>query len=763
MPTVFRILGPTAIDLTDTTKYVGMYGSAAMDRQIDQALTPVPSLAKVIASGRHPGALKFTVDLAITGSTFTVLADNYNAIAKQIELAVEYAESNKGSGNVVLEYQPTGANFRTTYDIVGGQLDPMPSAGEPAGKWALHCKLTLMCQPYGYYTGETNQTIASNVANYTLTSALTPVGTARAPGKVYIKNRTASSTYEYIRVGNRSQRAGANFVGPYFPGTGSPSGYAVARGTGSTPSGNNIVFTLANLATNGNMAGATGGTSGSELVADPGFELSTTWTPVGSQGFNDTSTPHAGTHNGTVLGGDGTTAFFQQIVTGLVPGQAYRFEIWMRSIVTQQIGVGAMCKLTNVGHGVYPTGTFPGDGSKTMVENTATYTKHTWDFMAANTSIEIRLYNTGVGAAFFDDVTLKVLNELPTPGWASVGFTSAHKAVDTEGEPAGQRTWNGGNALAVGPGAANASYVFTSFAGVSGATYRVRCVAYVTAGAGYAHMTVGASGAGSTSFDAKTISTGWTLLEGTIYAGTGATTIVVELYCDSQTAAIYDSVQVLRENDAANELARFTITSNISYNTGIFRCYARVKVTGQSFALQSKYGGPTGQVITNPPSIVAASTTFRVVDLGRVALPEFPLDALSMGITALSFGIWLDQADMDDIADVDTSSTCEIAEVELVPIDEWFFEVETPAGQGIATNEYLIVDATQRVPICYHADSSAFVIKELAINGTWPYLIPTGNAKLCVHVARSRSDDRGSADSFDTIWYSPGAYDWVHN
>lgn len=767
-------IGPGTIDLANTAVAVAMYKSASMERAISQPASKFPGLNTYRLTDRAPGPLALSVNLALTGATIPLAVGTYNSIAQLLDIARFYARDNQGVGQVQLEYREAGGVVSTIFDVLDGIIEPMPDGGETAGKWIQNIKLTLFCQPFGRDKTATNM-VSGTLANYAAALQGGGIGgTQAAPMRIRVQNKTGG-TYDYIRVGYRAFLVSANFINPYLPGVGG-TGYATVRGSGSAVSGNDIIYTITNQLSDAGFEGSWAApTLGSELISNGTFagSSSTGWALSAIQGGSTTPDPldMATLPNSLGLTTVNPYAYYYQTVA-VTAGKSYRLTVDMKNTTAQGAGAGASVTILGAGlsstpdslvanygigslfpgtYGAVLTGHYP-EPSKRLVEIGTSLTTHTWDFIAEKSFVQIWLRNDGSSEVFFDNVSLKSISAV-APGWTKQGTPGVYQAIDSEGEVAGSRVAEGSFAQGIGDGSApGGSIIFHDVTTVSGGIYHIKARMRRTSGNG--NLNIRAETYGGTNVTITTASPTFVTVEG-LFTTTSLSTIMI--WGDAGTSGIVDDISIIRDDVGFNELVRFTINANQKDNSGVFRVFARIKATTKNFILQTKHGGPLGQNITGPPTVITPSATFKMVDLGRISLPEYPVPN-EVVLGNLAFGIWLDLADMGTIT---PGGSVEIAEVELIPIDEWYFEVEAPTGQGPALNEYLVVDSLSRMPVCYRADSSGNFLANLPFTGAWPFANSFDPARIYVHVARSRVSDNGSSDSFviETLAYP--CYDWL--
>lgn len=778
-------LGPAsggALVLTDHTKH-GLAGNGLRLRPTREYIREsLPDIDGSRLVSHRATEMELTAMLHLAGTSHDNLIANWRNVQDMLRKAALYAEENIGEP-IEFRYKWNNATNVVVFDVLSGQMTtPVVDDTGLISSYLFDTPLVLICQPYARDPSLTTLTLASS-GNYAAWAPTAITGDVRPPARLRIRNQS-SGTYDYIRVAMRSRGTVANFISRYEPGRSAPTGYTITRPSSraaANADGLHLDVTYASNLSDGLMEGAySGPTLGSELVSNGTFA-------TGAGGLGAAIEPAAGwfryglasaTSAGTFViaagSSDGRLSFFYQNVP-VVAGQSYRFSISMLNSVAQGSGTGAKVALIGAGISTTPhpdiaPGEAAPDGSgsittnygaitsgysKVLVESGTGATTHTWDFVAEKSFVQVRLYNDGNGTATFDNASLKTV-KARAAGWSvSGGVIGNYEAVDNEGETAGSRVYQGSSAQGFGTGDASLNFLSHSFTMVSGVTYRVSAQMKRTGGTNNVNLIVFDSFSpvvplASLVANSPTLTT----VEGTFVAPSTAGLII--LYCGAGTGGIVDNIIITPNDNAQNELVRFTVTTNIADFQGQFRVYARCRTQVNPFELQIRSGGPNGNrsaadSVTVTP-VAGATTNYQVVSLGRVNIPERDMP-FGQAMSSFSFGIWLVPTAMGDVS---ASSTLEIWDVELVPIDEAFWELIAPSGQGPAGNEYAIIDTQARIPLTYLADSSGNHKASLPHGGSRLQL-PIGTFRVYVHVAQSVSNDPvGGTNNFSAdINYYP--------
>lgn len=760
-------LGPAsggALVLTDHTKH-GLSGNGLRLRPTREYIREsLPGIDGSRLVSHRATEMELTAMLHLAGTSHDNLITNWRNVQDMLRKAALYAEENIGEP-IEFRYKWNNATNVVVFDVLSGQMTtPVVDDTGLISSYLFDTPLVLVCQPYARDPSLTTATLGAS-ANYTAWTPTAIVGDVPPPLRLRIKNANAT-TYEYFRVAMRSRGTVANFISRFQPGLASPSGYTITKPSSrvTTPSPPTLLVTYASLLSDGGMEGAyTGPSLGvTELVtngtfaAGPGplggtIEPATKWFQNGGA----TATLTGGAL--VVTGGDGHTGFFYQNVP-VSAGMSYRFSISMLNSTAQGTGTGAKVALIGAGISTTPNplivagetapsqtfadaadyGAITSGYSKVMVESGTGVVTHTWDFVAEKSYVQIRLYNDGNGTATFDNASLKTVLARAS-GWTANGTIGHYEATDTEGETAGSRVYSGSSAQGVGAGTAGVNTLTHAWTAVVGVTYRVSAQIKRTGGTGNVNLLALTGGAGPTLVGSSPT---LTTVEGTVTAT--STTGAVVLFCDAGTGGIVDNIIITPNSASQNELVRFTITTNIADFQGQFRVYARCRTQVNPFELQIRSGGPNGdRSAADSVTVPAVATNFQLVSLGRVNIPERDLP-FGTSMASFSFGIWLVPSAMGDVS---ASSTLEIEDVELVPIDEGFWELICPVGQGPTINEHACIDTQARIPITYLGDAVTNHKASLPHGGSRLQL-PIGACRIYVHVAASTLNDAGASHQF---------------
>lgn len=769
-------LGPasgTVLDLLDHTKHA-LAARSFLPRQAYEVTLEAlarggqDGVALVDYSARE---LVIRSVLHLAGTSDDVLITNWRNIQAMKRRAIAYWKSNRGAP-IELRYKFPGATNTMVFDVISLALDATIDEIDLAGHFMFDTPITFTCQPYGRDVSATSLSVGST-ANYGTWTPSDIVGDAPPPARARVRNLTGG-TYDYIRLAMRSTGTVANFISRYQPGHNAPSGYTIGYvGPRAAQNGDHLHLDVAYapLLANADFEGSyTTNVSATELVTNGTFPASI----AGWDTFGVSNLLWDGTSAMWVTGGDGWSRFTYQNVA-VIPGQSYRFSCKMANQDAQQ-GAGTGVSVTLIGVGVSSTpnpGELPGATSPVYGVNTPGYSKvmvepqylgsgyvtHTWDFVAEKSYVQIRFYSTGTGRGSVDDVSLKLIDATAS-GWTRSGTglgPGCYQAVDNEGETAGSRVFAGSSAQGFGSGDSSSNNLNHAWTAVSGVTYRVSAQLKRTAGrtgsdgsGGNVGCLVGA-GAGFVALVCTSPSL--TTYEGSFTAT--STTGFARLYCDPATGGIIDNLVITADDDTNNELVRFALpATNIADFLGQFLVYARVKTTAVPFELQVRSGGPSGNRSAQESVTVPAGANYQLVKLGRVNIPDRDLP-FGETMAGFSFGVWIVPSGMGTVL---TSSSAEIWDVELVPIDEVFWELICPTGQGPAINEYAVLNTQGRRSATYLEDL-ANNHKASLPNGGAQLQLPIGTVRVFPHVARSLTNDNGSSDSFSVDLSYYGRYD----
>lgn len=725
-------LGPASgtglLTLTDHTKHALAANGFRSTPTLEAVLESFPGVDGARLVSHRAVSREINLMMHLAGTSHDNLISNWQNLVNMLRKAALYNESNIGEP-IEFRYKWNNATNVVVFDVISGTIQvPVIEDSPLISSYLFDTPLVLVCQPFGRSTTATDLVYGGG-GNYTPWTPTAIVGDVRPPARLRIRNLT-SGTQDYIRVALRSRGNVANFISRFQP-KASPTGYTTTKPSSRAvynADALHLDVTYASLLSDNGFEGSySGPTLGSELVGNGTFTTDLT-------GWADSSAGAASVVSAALAitspGGNGSSSMLSQSVP-TVAGTAYRFTVVMSNAVVQGAGTGAKVTLVGAGISSTPNPLISTAYSKVLVESSTTPTTHTWDFVAEGSTVSVRLYNDGNSTATFDNVSLKTIKAL-APGWTLVGSSIGHyQAVDSEGETAGSRVYVGSSAQGFGTGdpvVPNLTHTWTAAVGV---TYRVSVQMKRTGGTGNVHMGVGV---GTPTLNLTCQSPSFVTVEGT-YTATN-TTVTVYLWCDAGTGGIVDNI-IITPNDASqNELIRFTITTNIADFQGQFRVYARCKTTVNPFELQVRSGGPNGDRSLADSVTVPSASTYQEVSLGRVNIPERDLP-FGQTMASFSFGIWLVPSAMGDVS---ASSTLEIWDVELVPIDEAFWELICPTGQGPAVNEYAVIDTQARIPLTYLTDSSGNHKASLPHGGSRLQL-PIGAFQVYMHVAPSLTND----------------------
>src|SRR6185503_15441303 len=114
------------------------------------------------------------------------------------------------------------------------------------------------------------------------------------------------------------------------------------------------------------------------------------------------------------------------------------------------------------------------------------------------------------------------------------------------------------------------------------------------------------------------------------------------------------------------------------------------------------------------------ATNFQVVYLGHIHIPGQGIPS-SVSINSFAFGVWIVPGSM---ADVLTTQTCEIFDVELCPTGEGFWEMVAPSGAGPGLNEWAMLDCREPWTAAYVTTSGQAYKASLPTTGGGRLTLP---------------------------------------
>lgn len=760
-------LGPLSgtINLADPTKHALLANGLHFTPHVTYDLQDIGGLDLVRLQGVRATQLDVELRLFFAGASQDAMIANIREVATQIRKARLYHLQRIGT-QVFLNYKLPNASTTVLLEVLGGELPPTIDDYDILTN-NLEIPVKLYCQPWFRSLASTNAFI--NAANYTYGTISNVPGDMPALVAFSVFN-AGGVTWDYLRMGIRSFGTVANFIARYQPGsTVSGDGYDTVRGSragtivtdGTGAKGVQVAYNQA-LASNGAMEGAYNESfPDPDVVQNGGFEsgVSGAWTmPSGvAVASSNSVSPMAGTVDAKFVAGvDPGTSYLQQTV-GVSPGTAYRFSCKMKVSAAQPAGRGMKVLLGQVGLVsntiAPPTGmTIPlvATTTKVICESTSTTTvTHTWDFVPSDYRVYIRAFYDGGGVTngFLDDVSIVPIRGF-APGWIASSNFYAYKAVDgsstnSEGEVAGTRVKEGVAAQGIGQGGPS-SNMSQTVSLAANTTYRLRAYLRRTGGTGYVVLAL-LTNTGQV-FYTNTQSASFAQCEVVFTTAAGVSSGTVLLYCETGTGGIVDAISLVPDDDANNELVRFTPNVNQADQYGHFAVYARVLTTTVPVELQLRSGGTLGRRSLNESVTVSPGASPQMVQLGHMHNPGVAVpSATTLG--GFSFGVHVVPSGMGDVV---TNASFQIYDVELCPIDEGFWEVNAGSGEGVGSSETAVLDCREPWTGCYLQDSLGRTKSALPLSGGGRIALPVGTTKVYLHVCRL-TNDPGSSNSYQFV------------
>jgi hypothetical protein len=408
--------------------------------------------------------------------------------------------------------------------------------------------------------------------------------------------------------------------------------------------------------------------------------------------------------------------YIYRVFTGLTVGRVYQLSIYL-STNGAPSGTGAVCTVVN--------------GARTirMVEAATSWTQHTCNFTALTTTVLVRLSNGTVAhEAYFDTLAIKTIQSFAS-GWSATGTIYGGPSTDPK--------YEGTYAQIVGAGDTS-NYVGQTVTVPTAVQYRItaRLLSKYPTGGTVATATLrvvsGANTLTLTSTNASqfeevsgVITTDGNSLTLQAYGGSGG-----EMFLDAVTFARVDGSDI-----SGSELARFTLTSNLTDHYGAHKVLVAVKVTGASANLRLRYGGSDGQLIARNAVTVPTGTTVSLVEIGQLTIPETNTPA-GTGLSSFIFSLYVDPSAASNAA-----TTVDIDAVILWPVTENHVMSKPGAALGPVVNEYQVFDGLASPQAVYVADTGGSKIRSTPYEGRYVQLRPGVNRLFCL-VARTATDFR---------------------